>query len=132
MRPSWVANPSLKHTKPKFSIGKTEVRSRGHWPAWSLLGSKIAFVGHCWLQKIVHLCTLFAFWAHFGPSHEVEGHFKQPLCRFSPPSSKCYIFPTKNRLLLRKNGGYPEVTLSSLSLIWAPKPPLLATIVFKK
>ena len=54
----------------------------------------------------------------FLPFHEVEDHFKQPLCQFSPPSSECYIFPTKNRSLLKKNGGYSEVRLCSLSLSW--------------
>ena len=31
-----------------------------------------------------------------GPSYEVDGHIKPPLCRFSLPSSKCYIFSTKS------------------------------------
>ena len=112
-----LQNATYFQLKIASCLWKTEVTRRCDWSAWALLGSKIAFVGHYCVQKIVHFCTLFAFWAHFGPSHEVEGHFKQSLCRFSPPSSKCYIFPTKNRFLLMKNGGYSEVRLIGLSLI---------------
>ena len=53
----------------------------------------------------------------FGPSHEVEGCIKQCLCLFSVPFEKCYIFPTKNRFLLKKNGGTVEVTLCRLVFI---------------
>ena len=41
MKPSPTANEPLKHTKPEFSLGKTEVRSRGGWPGPCLPGSKI-------------------------------------------------------------------------------------------
>ena len=44
-------------TKNRFLPRKTKVRSRSHWPAWAFLVSKIAFVGHCCVQKIVHFCT---------------------------------------------------------------------------
>ena len=53
-------------TKNRFLPRKTEVRSRSGCTALSLLGSKIAFVGHCCVQKIAHFFTEFAFWTHLG------------------------------------------------------------------
>ena len=41
MKAGWAANRSLKHNKPQFSPGKTEVRSRGGWSGPGLPGSKI-------------------------------------------------------------------------------------------
>ena len=45
MNPSGPANRMLKHNKPQFYIGKTDLTRRRHWNAGALLGTKIHPVG---------------------------------------------------------------------------------------
>ena len=53
IRPSPVANRPLKHSKPHFPLGKTEVRSRIGWNVPGLPGPKIHNVGPLLVQKNV-------------------------------------------------------------------------------
>ena len=73
------------------------------------------------------ICILDPPW----PSCEVGGHFKPPLCRFSIPSLKCYVFLTKTRFLPGKNWGCSEVLLASLSLIGLKNRPCVPLLCSK-
>ena len=70
--PTRTANQLLKHTKPQFSFGKTELTRRGHCTGRALLGPKIHPVGTSCAQKIVVILTQFAFWATLDHSYVLQ------------------------------------------------------------
>ena len=84
---------------------------------WGLIELQNRLCGALLCSKNNTFLSIICILDSFGPSYDVEAHFKPPLRRFSVPYTKCYIFPTKNRFLLMKNGGYPEVRLARRSLI---------------
>ena len=96
MNPFRPANRTLKHTKPQFSLGKTEVRSRSVCTAGAFLGSKIASVCHPGARQIIANNTISGIQWPKQLSHEVNYPFKHFHSPCYAKTMESWDFPWEN------------------------------------
>ena len=88
MKPGWDANGSLKHNKPQFSLGKTEVRSRSGCQVPCLPGSKIHPLCPLLAQNSVAKRSIPATWRPKSCRYSIHPSIVSPptLCIGAPVS----------------------------------------------